>query len=147
MKILFIITLFFLVSACSNIENGDNQVANQSKQWQGYTRLTSEEIIATFSDVIDHATVVDGAGGKATNHWFKDGRFTSQWKVANKSGALSGTWFVENDLRCVSIDGSAALAYFDVKSKRCGPIYAKNGKFYSVNKSGSVHGIHELTDL
>lgn len=111
--------------------------------WSGFLRLSGFQIKRAFSDVVDNATVVDGAGGKAVNYWYKEGRFSSNWEVGTKSGRLSGAWNIENDERCVTFD----MAIDDrlVREKRCSPIYFKEGKYFSVNKAGQLHGIHILT--
>lgn len=125
--------------------NSAIEVSNASAAWLGYKKLSGAEIKSAFSHVMDRATVMDGAGGSAINYWFKDGRFSSHWTVGDASGKLSGRWSVEGDLRCVVLD--TPVAGLDADEKRCGPLYFKDNKYYSSNKSGSVHGVHVLTDL
>lgn len=136
-----------LLSGCHPTQSVELETIANSRTkhdyWQTYTRLTGEQIASVFSDVVDRATVVDGAGGMAINHWYKDGRFSSNWQVADKTGQLSGRWYVENEMRCVVID--TALADLQADQPRCGPIYSKEGKYYSVNPAGSMHGVHVLS--
>ncbi len=43
---------------------------------EGAQRLTTEEILSAFSDVVDSAEVQDSRGTTALNYWYADGRFT-----------------------------------------------------------------------
>ena len=110
----------------------------------GCERLTGAAITALFADVEDRAQVVDGAGGEAVNHWYADGRFVSRWRTAEREGALTGTWWV-NDAgeRCVSLsespDGKAAV--------RCGVLYLCGDAVRSTNEAGGTHGVHRLRPL
>lgn len=113
--------------------------------WQGYSKLSGAQIREAFSDVVDTAVVVDGAGGSATNRWFQDGRFTSDWQAGGQAGQLSGRWSVEGDARCIVLD--IELDGYAAGQQRCGPIYFKDGKYYSSNANGSMHGIHTLSAL
>ena len=105
--------------------------------------LSGDAIKRRFSNVIDSAVVYDANGGRATNHWFADGRFTSEWSTHDGSGALVGTWHVEGDLRCVVLQGDVP----DGKDgKRCGPLFQCGRTIVSVNVDGSIHGVHRLKE-
>lgn len=148
MKALFLIQLLIVVGCTQQfvsapLISGNTEPMNRF--WDGYKRLSGAEIKQVFGDVLDQAKVVDGAGGSAINNWYKNGRFTSSWESAERSGQLSGNWFVQNDMRCVTLDSEVG----DLKAnqQRCAPIYSKDGKYYSVNKSGGVHGVHLVTGI
>ncbi|MFT5260885.1 MAG: hypothetical protein ACI9LY_002343 [Arenicella sp.] len=147
MKTLCLAAVLMLISGCHPMPSIKHETIGNSRSkhdfWRAYTRLTGDQIVRAFSDVVDQATVVDGAGGMATNHWYKDGRFNSNWQVADKTGQLAGRWYVEKEKRCVVID--TVVIDLQTGQPSCGPIYSKEGKYYSVNPSGSMHGIHVLT--
>ena len=150
MKILLpLLIVTFVCVGCSqslSSELGASEgISEPNHSWQGYRRLNGRQIKPVFSNALDQATVVDGAGGTATNYWYSNGRFTSSWKVNDKAGQLSGTWLVKNDMRCVTLD--SAVANLKANQQRCGPVYTRDGKYYSVNKSGGVHGVHVVTEL
>lgn len=120
----------------------DNPAAPHS--WSGYRRLNSEQILAAYANVRDDAQVQDGQGGSAVNHWYADGRFTSEWQSPAGRGKLTGSWYVKDNLRCLTI--KTGMPELEGK-ERCGPVYTKDSLYYSSNKAGSIHGIHTLSPL
>lgn len=149
MKGLQLLCIFALIAACAIQPGSGVKKASDSGDsnpiWHGFTRLSGDEISRVFSNVLDRATVVDGLGGAAINYWYQNGSFTSNWNAGDRSGQLSGSWFVKNAMRCVIIDSSPTGA--GNSQEMCGPIYWKEGKYYSVNKQGLMHGIHILSNL
>ena len=116
----------------------------QAVDWREFRRLDTAEITATFAGVRDDALVQDGSGGSAVNHWYADGRFTSEWQAGGETGIVRGRWFARDDKRCVVIE--SGLPSLEGES-RCGPVYTRDGKYYSVNAEGGIHGIHTLSPL
>ncbi|MCB1678063.1 MAG: hypothetical protein KDI16_05205 [Halioglobus sp.] len=86
----------------------------------------------------------DSPGGRAVNHWFADGTFTSEWSNADRAGRVSGTWRVAADRRCVTIvTGLPGRA----NEETCSPIYRRGSRYISVNAQGGIHGIHTLSPI
>ncbi|MCR9185469.1 MAG: hypothetical protein NXH81_08740 [Halieaceae bacterium] len=107
-------------------------------------QLTSSEIEAAFANVRDNAEVQDGRGGEAVNHWFADGRFTSEWRSAAGRGTVSGYWRAVDDRRCIIIEtGLPERAGVE----ECTPLYRLDNQYISVNAAGTVHGLHTLSPI
>lgn len=106
-------------------------------------RLTTRDIEITFSDVRDDASVVDSKGTVAKNTWRRDGTFTNHWSNDSGSGEVEGRWQARDDQRCVQIDSGLP----DISGERCGPVYEFEGRYFSTNPDGTVHGIHTITRL
>lgn len=104
--------------------------------------LTTAEIRVTFSDVIDHAVVLDRPGTTAINRWYADGRFQSRWQRGDASGELQGYWTAVDGVRCVRIDDGQRL-----QAPRCGAIRREGEHYLSLNPDGSPHGRHRLAPL
>ena len=111
-------------------------------------RLTTSQIINTFSNVIDFGDVQSQQGISAETHWYADGRFVSRWwrESGGESGAvtgrISGRWKAERDLRCVMFgeDNQADWS--------CGEVWSLNdGRYLSLNPQGTAHGLHQLSPL
>lgn len=111
-------------------------------------RLTTSQIINTFSNVIDLGDVQSQQGISAETHWYADGRFVSRWwrESGRESGAvtgrISGRWKAERDLRCVMFgeDNQADWS--------CGEVWSLNdGRYLSLNPQGTAHGLHQLSPL
>ncbi len=134
-----------LLLACAAAAAGSGKAFD----WRGYQRLGTEQIRLAFADVRDEANVHDGAGGSAVNHWYRDGRFTSQWQAGGESGLVRGSWYAADDMRCVLIDSGLpdSMAGQATSEPRCGPIYRKDGLYYSQNAAGGIHGEHRLSPL
>ncbi|MCP5089668.1 MAG: hypothetical protein GY949_01960 [Gammaproteobacteria bacterium] len=107
-------------------------------------RLSGVQIERTFADVVDTAIVKDVENGRAINHWYSDGRFTSKYSSANGSGTVTGTWFVENNRRCVAIDSGLPDS---TGHTTCSPLYRCDDDIVSLNADGNMHGVHRLEDL
>lgn len=108
--------------------------------------LSTAQIIATFSDVQDHARLLDRPGTRATNHWYADGRFESEWSSAQQRGTVSGRWFSRDNLRCVVIervDGEPVAP----GPERCGRLARRGEVIISYNPDGSPHGEHSLRPI
>ncbi len=137
MRILFCILITSALYCCAyNPPNNQN--------WAGYQRLSGEEILLAFNNVRDDAQVQDAAATIAVNHWHEKGTFVTLWTNQKQSGTVTGQWFVRNDTRCVIIE--SGLPSFDDEA-RCGPIYQRDDRYYTVNRDGTVHGIHALSKL
>jgi hypothetical protein len=111
-------------------------------------RLTTSQIINTFSNVIDLGDVQSQQGISAETHWYADGRFVSRWwrESGGESGAvtgrISGRWKAERDLRCVMFgeDNQADWS--------CGEVWSLNdGRYLSLNPQGTAHDLHQLSPL
>ena len=107
-------------------------------------QLSDTEILRAFSDVRDDAEVQDAASTRAVNYWYADGRFISLWNNGIDSGEVTGTWRVENNLRCITI--SAGLPE-RIGEESCNPVFRRGDKYVSFNSDGSIHGIHTLSPL
>jgi hypothetical protein len=65
----------------------------------------------------------------------------ADWKSGDHSGTVTGTWYVENDLRCIHFDQSDTTP-----NPECVKLYATGDDTYtSVWPDGSIHGIHTVT--
>lgn len=107
-------------------------------------RLTSSEILETFANVRDEATLRDANGTLAVNHWYTDGTFTVEWSNGNSQGTVTGSWLAENNQRCVII----AEGLPDMEGqRRCSPIYRFKRGYFSVNPDGSIHAQHLLSPI
>ncbi|MFK8048380.1 MAG: hypothetical protein AB8B81_08105 [Halioglobus sp.] len=138
---------FFCVAAISSFSSAlaqTNLPKTLSAPDETAIQLTDEEIIRAFSDVRDNAEVQDVAKTRAVNSWYADGRFISRWNNGVDSGEVTGTWRVENDLRCVTISSGLPQRH---GQESCGPVYRRGSKYLSVNSDGSIHGIHTLSPL
>ena len=107
-------------------------------------QLSDEEILQAFANVRDDAIVQDAAGTRAVNRWHADGRFMSRWSNGTDSGEVTGTWRVENDLRCITISTGLPQR---VGQESCGPVFRRGSKYLSINSDGSIHGVHTLSPL
>ena len=106
--------------------------------------LDGEEILQAFADVRDDAKVQDAAGTRAVNHWYTDGAFVSLWSNGVDSGEVTGTWRVENDMRCITISTGLPQR---VGKESCGAVFRRGSEYLSFNPDGSIHGIHTLSPL
>jgi len=113
-------------------------------QPQNSVRLTTQEITRTFSNVLDSAQVQDSVGTSANNLWYGDGRLINNWSNEDASGQVTGQWYARDNLRCVVILTGIPEALGRAK---CGPIYRQGDTYISLNKDGSVHGVHRLTPM
>ena len=107
-------------------------------------RLSTSEILKTFSDTLDRGAVQTGKGISAETRWLSTGRFETRWwrqtGEASKINVVSGRWKAENNERCV---------WFDVASEdewHCTPVFQRaDGAIISLNGDGSMHGIHQIS--
>ena len=112
------------------------------------TRLTTAQIIDTFSNVIDRGEVQDQRGISAETYWYADGRFVSRWWPRSEGVAdpvpqsVAGHWRAENDLRCVAFAPLTDNAWSCAAVWRLG-----DGRYLSMNPNGSIHGLHVLRDF
>jgi len=107
-------------------------------------RLTSREIIQTFANVRDEATLSDAHGTRAVNHWCADGTFTNEWSNEFAHGTVTGSWLSDNNLRCVII----AEGLPELKGDwRCSPIYRFKHNYFSVNPDGAIQARHLLPPI
>ena len=120
----------------------DRSISNFELQ----TKLTTAQIIDTFSNVIDRGEVQDQRGISAETHWYADGRFVSRWWQPSESDpdpepqSVAGHWRAENDLRCV------AFAPLTDNAWSCAAVWRlEDGRYLSMNPDGSIHGLHVLT--
>ena len=110
------------------------------------TKLTTAQIIDTFSNVIDRGEVQDQRGIAAETHWYADGSFVSRWWQRSEGDAdpvpqsVAGHWRAKNDLRCV------AFAPVSENAWSCAAVRSlEDGRYLSMNPDGSIHGFHVLT--
>ena len=120
----------------------DRSISNFELQ----TKLTTAQIIDTFSNVIDRGEVQDQRGISAETHWYADGRFVSRWWQPSESDpdpepqSVAGHWRAENDLRCVAFTPLTDNAW------SCAAVWRlEDGRYLSMNPDGSIHGLHVLT--
>lgn len=106
--------------------------------------LDGEEILQAFADVRDDAKVQDAAGSRAVNLWYTDGTFISRWSNGVDSGEVTGTWRVENDMRCITISTGLPQR---VGKESCAAVFRRGSEYLSFNSDGSIHGIHTLSSL
>ena len=117
------------------------------------TALTSEEIRATFNNVIDQAEVLDSPGVSAETHWRASGTFETRWSSSKKSGEARGLWRVQDNRRCVKLEDEAPSTVAggepaESAGWRCGAILSlPDGRLLSLNPDGSPHGLHRLTPM
>jgi len=128
------IPVCFLLAACTTSDLDLNRCE----------QLSGEAIARTFADVVDTAIVKDLEHGRATNYWYGDGRFTSEWSSQHGGGMVTGTWHVEDDQRCVTV--SSGLPD-ETAHKTCSPLYQCRDSIVSLNADGSVHGVHHVQGL
>ena len=119
----------------------DRSISNFKLQ----TKLTTAQIIDTFSNVIDRGEVQDQRGISAETHWYADGRFVSRWWQPSESDpdpepqSVAGHWRAENDLRCVAFTPLTDNAW------SCAAVWRlEDGRYLSMNPDGSIHGLHVL---
>ena len=105
--------------------------------------LSTEEIVSTFSGVKESYVGKDNPEVTATAIWDADGDFKASWAAGNHKGDVTGEWYAENGERCIKND----LPNDDGTDLECHAIYKTGDVYTSVNKDGSVHGIHSLTPL
>ena len=112
------------------------------------TKLTTVQIIDTFSNVIDRGEVQDQWGISAETHWYADGRFVSRWWQRSEGDpdpvpqSVTGRWRAENDLRCV------AFAPVTDNAWSCAAVWRlEDGRYLSMNPDGSIHGLHRLSAM
>ncbi|MFK7976407.1 MAG: hypothetical protein AB8C02_09745 [Halioglobus sp.] len=110
----------------------------------GAVQLTGSEIVHAFSNVRDDAEVQDTAATRAVNYWHADGRFFNRWHNGEASGEVSGTWRVENNLRCITILTGLSER---LGQESCRPVFRRGTQYLSFNGDGSIHGIHTLSPL
>ena len=110
------------------------------------TKLTTTQIIDTFSNVIDRGEVQDERGISAETYWYADGRFVSRWWQPLEGDpdpvpqSVAGHWRAENDLRCVTFAPATDNAW------SCAAVWRlQDGRYLSMNPDGSIHGLHVLT--
>jgi hypothetical protein len=137
-----------LVAAMShaNAEYPGNEAQNDALQRQ--SRLTTVQIAAFFSDVIDRGDVQDQRGIQAETHWYSDGRFVSRWwPQAPDNGdsvirQVTGRWKAENNRRCVTFGPESQTNW------SCAEVWLlDDGRILSLNPDGSPHGVHQISPL
>ena len=111
--------------------------------------LTTQEIIATFSDTLDQADVIDAPGTRAETHWDSSGTFHTRWWSKAHKGEARGQWTARNNERCTRMT-SITAAKTPVKPAaaewRCAQVLLlPSGQYLSLNPDGSAHGAHTLS--
>jgi len=104
--------------------------------------LSSEEIKRVFSNVRDDATLLDVSGTQATNYWYRNGSFQSEWRSEHGVGSATGSWWVDAGNRCTRIDGGPHTL---LGRTSCGKIERRGDRYISFNGDGSEHGEHVLS--
>jgi hypothetical protein len=107
----------------------------------GSHQLSGDEITALFSDAHesyesrDRETTVTAIG-----EWAADGTMRAEWHQGANSGEVAGSWYVENDLRCVRFDQDMT------PNPECTKIFETgDGTYTSIWPDGKIHGIHTMT--
>ena len=112
------------------------------------TMLSTAEIIATFSNVLDEGRVQDQSGIAAETRWYADGHFETRWwrvpeTVENRVvNTVLGQWVARNDQRCVMVSAAS-----ERKWECASVILRADGLYLSLNPDGSPHGLHRLSAL
>lgn len=106
--------------------------------------LSTQEIRERFSNVRDDAEVQDEAGSRAVNDWYADGRFIVRWRNQSGSGEVTGEWWAENDMRCITIQTGLPEREGETA---CSPLYQRGDVLISIEPDGSIHAIHRLSPL
>ena len=109
-------------------------------------RLSTSEILETFSDTLDRGAVQSKRGVSAETRWLSSGRFETRWwqgiGEAPKINVVSGRWKAENNERCVLFQGNFEGDW------QCTPVFRRADRaIISLNGDGSVHGIHQILPL
>lgn len=138
------LTLGISVALATPAEQGGHY--RSLSDFEPQTKLTTAQIVDTFSNVIDRGEVQDQRGISAETHWYADGRFVSRWWQRSENDAnpetqsVAGHWRAENDLRCV------AFAPLTDNAWSCAAVWRlEDGRYLSMSPDGSVHGLHALT--
>lgn len=120
----------------------------QNDALQRQSRLTTLQIAAFFSDVIDRGDVQDQQGIQAETQWYSDGRFVSRWwQQAPDNGdsvirQVAGRWKAENNRRCVTFGSESQTNW------SCAEVWLlDDGRILSLNPDGSPHGVHQISPL
>ena len=109
-------------------------------------RLSTSEILETFSDTLDRGAVQSKRGISAETRWLSSGGFETRWwretGEAPKINVVSGRWKAEGNERCVLFQGNSEGEW------QCTPVFQRaDGAIISLNGDGSVHGIHQILPL
>ncbi|EHQ56637.1 hypothetical protein OMB55_00003490 [gamma proteobacterium HIMB55] len=109
-------------------------------------RLSTSEILKTFSDTLDRGAVQSKRGISAETRWLSSGGFESRWWRETGEGpkinVVSGRWKAENNERCVLFQDAP------VGEWQCTPVFRRaDGAIISLNGDGSVHGVHQISPL
>lgn len=109
-------------------------------------RLSTSEILETFSDTLDRGAVQSKRGISAETRWLSSGGFESRWWRETGEGpkinVVSGRWKAENNERCVLFQDAP------VGEWQCTPVFWRaDGAIISLNGDGSVHGVHQIAPL
>ena len=143
-----IASLAFGVSVALPTAAEQGRPDHSASDFMPQTKLTTSQIIDTFSDVIDRGEVQDQRGISAETHWYADGRFVSRWWQPVESDpdpepqSVAGQWRAENDLRCVTFAPVTDNAW------SCSAVWRlEDGRYLSINPDGSIHGLHVLTSF
>lgn len=109
-------------------------------------RLSTSEILETFSDTLDRGAVQTDDGIAAETRWLSSGGFETRWwretGEAPKINVVSGRWKAENNERCILFQGNSEGEW------QCTPVFQRaDGAIISLNEDGSVHGVHQVAPL
>jgi len=138
----------YLVTVMSDAHAEFSGEEAQNDALQRQSRLTTLQIAAFFSDVIDRGDVQDQQGIQAETQWYSDGRFVSRWwQQAPDNGdsvirQVAGRWKAENNLRCVTFGSESQTNW------SCAELWLlDDGRILSLNPDGSPHGVHQISPL
>jgi len=137
-----------LVSPQSKADEYPGPATLHQAQVANRTVLSTAEIIAAFSNVLDEGRVQDQSGIAAETRWYADGHFETRWwrvfeAVENRVvNTVLGQWMARNDQRCVMIS-AASQGEWECASL----ILRADGLYLSLNPDGSPHGLHRLSAL
>ena len=107
--------------------------------------LTTQEIIATFSDTLDQADVIDAPGTRAETHWDSSGTFHTRWWSKAHKGEAKGQWTARNNERCTRMTSITAANPAAAEWRCAQVLLLPSGQYLSLNPDGSVHGVHTLS--
>ena len=137
-----------LVSPQSKADEHAGPATLHQAQVANRTALSTAEIIAAFSNVLDEGRVQDQAGIAAETRWYADGYFETRWwrvseTVENRVvNTVLGQWTARNDQRCVMISAASQREW------ECASLILRaDGLYLSLNPDGSPHGLHRLSAL
>lgn len=132
-----LISLTFLVYGCATTSPEELLIE------QGSHKMTPDEITRTFTNVKEQYVGRDNPEITAEAEWHADGAFKATWKSGENTGDTVGTWYVENEMRCIKHD----VPLPNGVDTECHTMYLTGDTYTSFNQDGSIHGVHTISPL